>query len=96
MTEIKPITDNAGAKAVARRIWDWYNKDNDSTIDKVELLPMMSDAYARVKMPNYNPNRTEIDSFYNVLTMGQNKGGKISYDDIERFTFSCLIENRQF
>ena len=84
----KGLTDREGAKAVARRIWDAYDRDRDGRIDNVEVVPMIVDAYRPINR-SYNPSRADIDAYIKVLDSTGN--GRIEYDDIETLCFKYLL-----
>lgn len=74
------LTDVEGARIVARRIFEVYDRDKDGNINAAELSPMLSDTYKTFNR-GFNPEKGDIDSFQKVLD--RNKDGRISYIDIE-------------
>ncbi|CAD8078073.1 unnamed protein product [Paramecium primaurelia] len=74
------LTDVEGAKAVARRLFDTYDRDRNGQIDNVEVVPMIVDVYKSFNRI-FSPARGDIDSFYKVLD--RNQDGKITYQDLE-------------
>lgn len=59
------LTDYEGAKAIARRLFETYDRDKDGAIDNVEVVPMIVDAY-RAFNRNFSPSRGDIDSYTKV------------------------------
>jgi Ca2+-binding EF-hand superfamily protein len=69
------LTDVEGAKAVARRLFDTYDRDRNGGIDNVEVVPMIVDVYKSFNRI-FSPSRGDIDSFFKVLD--RNGDGKVS------------------
>ena len=82
------LTDKIGAQAVARRIWDAYDRDRDGIIDQVEVVPMIVDAMRPINR-NYNPSRADIDAYIKVVDV--NRDGKITYEDVEMLSLKYLV-----
>jgi len=53
------LTDREGAKNVARRILDTYDRDRNGTIDSIEVVPMIVDAYKSFNRV-FSPSRADI------------------------------------
>ena len=53
------LTDREGAKNVARRILDTYDRDRNGTIDSIEVVPMIVDAYKSFNKV-FSPSRSDI------------------------------------
>ena len=80
------MTDYEGAKAIARRLFEIYDRDKDGQIDNVEVVPMIVDAYRSFNR-NFSPSRGDIDSYSKVIyfeklnnieVLDRDKDGKIS------------------
>ena len=53
------LTDFDGAKNVARRIMDTYDRDRNGHIDSIEVVPMIVDAYKSFNRV-FSPSRADI------------------------------------
>ena len=53
------LTDKQGAKNVAKRILDTYDRDNNGVIDSIEVVPMIVDAYKSFNRV-FSPSRADI------------------------------------
>ena len=82
------LTDLEGAKAVARRLFDTYDRDRDQSINNVEVVPMIVDSY-RAFNRNFTPSKGDIDAYFKVLD--RNKDGRVSLQDIETLCIKYLV-----
>lgn len=69
------LTDLDGAKVVARRIMDTYDRDRNGVIDSIEVVPMIVDVYKSFNRV-FSPSRADIDSYLRVLD--QNGDGRVT------------------
>lgn len=53
------LTDIDGAKNVARKILDTYDRDRNGNIDSIEVVPMIVDAYKSFNRV-FSPSRADI------------------------------------
>lgn len=53
------LTDRDGAKQVAKRILDTYDRDRNGVIDSIEVVPMIVDAYKSFNRV-FSPSRADI------------------------------------
>ena len=74
------LTDREGAKNVARRILDTYDRDRNGVIDSIEVVPMIVDAYKSFNRV-FSPSRADIESYIKVLD--RNGDGKVTLQDLE-------------
>jgi len=74
------LTDREGAKGVARRILDTYDRDRNGVIDSIEVVPMIVDAYKSFNRV-FSPSRADIESYLKVLD--RNGDGKVTLQDLE-------------
>ena len=74
------LTDRDGAKGVARRILDTYDRDRNGVIDSIEVVPMIVDAYKSFNRV-FSPSRADIESYLKVLD--RNGDGKVTLQDLE-------------
>jgi Ca2+-binding EF-hand superfamily protein len=74
------LTDRTGAKNVAKRILDTYDRDCNGVIDSIEVVPMIIDAYKSFNRV-FSPSRADIESYIKVLD--RNGDGKVTIQDLE-------------
>lgn len=86
------ITDVEGAKAVARKIFEAYDKDRNGSIDKYEVSPMMVDAYKSINK-GFNPSAADVETYIRVLD--KDSDGRVTYADIEALAMKYLVGNGQ-
>lgn len=60
------LTDIQGAKEVADRLRQMYDRNQDGRIDRVEVVPMIVDAYRSFNR-HFNPSNADIESYLNVI-----------------------------
>lgn len=53
------LTDREGAKQVAKRILDTYDRDRNGVVDSIEVVPMIVDAYKSFNRV-FSPSRADI------------------------------------
>ena len=82
------ITDLEGAKSVARRIFETYDRDRNGLLDSIEVAPMMVDAY-RAMNKGFNPSKADVDTYSRILD--RNNDGKITLQDIEELAVKYLV-----
>ena len=82
------ITDPEGAKAVARKIFEAYDKDRNGSIDKYEVSPMMVDAYKSINK-GFNPSGADVETYLRVLD--KDADGRVTYQDIEALAMKYLV-----
>jgi len=82
------LTDLEGAKAIARRLFDTYDRDRDGNINNVEVVPMIVDSY-RAFNRNFTPSKGDIDAYFKVLD--RNKDGRVNLPDIETLCIKYLV-----
>ena len=73
------LTDRDGAKNVARRILDTFDRDRNGVIDSIEVVPMIVDAYKSFNRV-FSPSRADIESYLKVLD--RNGDGKVTIQDL--------------
>ena len=82
------FTDVEGARAVARRLFETYDRDKNGNIDSLEVVPMIVDVY-RAFNRSFYPAKGDIESYYKVLDI--NKDGKVTFEDLEQLCIKYLI-----
>ena len=73
------LTDREGAKSVARRILDTYDRDRNGVIDSIEVVPMIVDAYKSFNRV-FSPSRADIESYLKILD--RNNDGRVTIQDL--------------
>lgn len=73
------LTDRNGAKNVAKRIFDTYDRDSNGVIDSIEVVPMIVDAYKSFNRV-FSPSRADIESYLKILD--RNNDGKVTIQDL--------------
>ena len=74
------LTDYEGAKNVAKRIMDTYDRDKNGVIDSIEVVPMIVDAYKSFNRV-FSPSRADIESYLKILD--RNGDGRVTMQDLE-------------
>lgn len=74
------LTDMDGARNVARKILDTYDRDRNGHIDSIEVVPMIVDAYKSFNRM-FSPSRADIESYLKVLD--RNGDGRVTIQDLE-------------
>jgi len=76
------------AKAVARKMFEMYDRDRSSNIENYELPVMMQDTY-KVMNRSFNPTPNDVEGYARVLD--RNGDGRVTYADIEALCIRYLI-----
>ena len=83
------LTDREGAKQVAKRILDTYDRDRNGVIDSIEVVPMIVDAYKSFNRV-FSPSRADIESYLKVLD--RNGDGRVTIQDLEELCTKYLTQ----
>lgn len=83
------LTDRDGARQVAKRILDTYDRDRNGIIDSIEVVPMIVDAYKSFNRV-FSPSRADIDSYLKILD--RNGDGKVTIQDLEDLCTKYLTQ----
>lgn len=81
-------SDLDNARAIAKRIFDTYDRDRSGVIEPYEIGPMMSDAYKTINKA-FSPSKADIDSYIRVLD--RNGDGKVTLSDVEQIVIRFLL-----
>jgi Ca2+-binding EF-hand superfamily protein len=76
------------AKAVARKMFENYDSNQNNNIDSHEITPMMQDVYRGVNN-SYSPSKSDIDGYSRVLDT--NRDGKVTLADLEALCIKYLV-----
>lgn len=83
------LTDREGAKQVAKRILDTYDRDRNGVIDSIEVVPMIVDAYKSFNRV-FSPSRADIESYLKILD--RNGDGRVTVQDLEDLCAKYLTQ----
>lgn len=83
------LTDRDGARQVAKRILDTYDRDKNGVIDSIEVVPMIVDAYKSFNRV-FSPSRADIDSYLKILD--RNGDGRVTIQDLEELCTKYLTQ----
>lgn len=83
------LTDREGARQVAKRILDTYDRDRNGVIDSIEVVPMIVDAYKSFNRV-FSPSRADIDSYLKILD--RNGDGRVTIQDLEDLCTKYLTQ----
>jgi Ca2+-binding EF-hand superfamily protein len=83
------LTDRDGAKQVAKRILDTYDRDRNGVIDSIEVVPMIVDAYKSFNRV-FSPSRADIESYLKILD--RNGDGRVTIQDLEDLCTKYLTQ----
>ncbi|KAL4500424.1 hypothetical protein ABPG72_003375 [Tetrahymena utriculariae] len=81
------ITDIEGARLVARRLFEQYDKNGSGEITSSEITGMMQDAYKDMGK-GFNPTKADTDTFFNVMDF--NNDGRVTLQDLEALAIKFL------
>ncbi len=82
------LTDIDGAKSVARKILDTYDRDRNGNVDSIEVVPMIVDTYKSFNRV-FSPSRADIESYLKVLD--RNGDGRVTLQDLEDLCARYLV-----
>ena len=82
------ITDIEGARQIARRIFETYDRDRNGLLDSIEVAPMMVDAY-RAMNKGFNPSKADVDTYSRILD--RNNDGRVTLQDLEDLAIKYLV-----
>jgi Ca2+-binding EF-hand superfamily protein len=83
------LTDRDGARQVAKRILDTYDRDRNGVIDSIEVVPMIIDAYKSFNRV-FSPSRADIESYLKILD--RNGDGRVTIQDLEDLCTKYLTQ----
>ena len=74
------LTDVEGARAVARRMFEGFDKDKDGNLNGGEIASIISETYKNFNR-SFTPSKLDVESYGKILD--KNRDGRVSYQDIE-------------
>ena len=81
------LMDYQGAKNVARRILEMFDRDRSGHIDSIEVVPMIVGAY-KSSSRVFSPSRADIEGYLKVLDT--NGDGRVGIQDLEELCVQYL------
>lgn len=82
------LTDTDNAKNLAKRLFEYYNKDQSGHIEDYEISAMISDVYRAIGK-EYNPTSEDINQY--IDTVDHDKDGKVTIKDLEQMLIKYLV-----
>ena len=76
------------AKNLAKRLFEYYNKDQSGDIEDYEISAMMSDVYRAIGK-NFTPTDEDIKQYIQVVDHDQD--GKVTLRDLEQMLIKYLV-----
>jgi Ca2+-binding EF-hand superfamily protein len=89
------ITDLDGAKTVARRLFDFYDKDSNGILEERNLRHMIIATYrimqkGLVFLIRFDPSEADIETYKKVLD--KDSDGMVTYMDLEKVAIKYLAK----
>ena len=81
-------TDIESAKAIARKIFETYDRDRSTILENYEISPLLQDVYKSMNR-SFTPSRLDVESYARVLD--RNGDGKVTLQDIENLCVRYLV-----
>lgn len=82
------LTDEDNARALAKRLFEFYNKDQTGVIADYEISSMMSDVYKSIGK-QFNPSAEDIQQYIKVVD--GDKDGRVTLRDLENLLVRYLV-----
>ena len=83
--------DIEGARSLARRIFDAYDRDKSGAIESYEIGQMMTDTYKSINK-SFVPSQYDIDTYIKVLD--KDNDGKVTLSDIEGMVMKLMTTEK--
>lgn len=81
-------TDIDSAKAIARKIFEVYDRDRSTILENYEISPLLQDVYKSMNR-SFTPSRLDVESYARVLD--RNGDGKVTLQDVEALCIRYLV-----
>lgn len=85
------LTNQEGARALARKIFDIYDKDKSGVIEAYEIGSMMVDAYKSINKM-FTPSKYDVETLVKVLD--RDNDGKVTLADVEALVIKLMCGDR--
>jgi Ca2+-binding EF-hand superfamily protein len=85
------LTNQEGARALAKKIFDIYDKDKSGVIEAYEVGTMMVDAYKSINKA-FTPSKYDLDTLLKVLD--RDGDGKVTLNDVEGLVIKLMCGER--
>jgi Ca2+-binding EF-hand superfamily protein len=81
-------TDIESAKAIARKIFETYDRDRSTILENYEISPLLQDVYKSMNR-NFTPSKLDVESYAKVLD--RNGDGRVTLQDVEALCIRYLV-----
>jgi len=81
-------TDIDSAKAIARKIFETYDRDRSTVLENHEISPLLQDVYKSMNR-NFTPSKLDVESYAKVLD--RNGDGRVTLQDVEALCIRYLV-----
>jgi len=81
-------TDIDSAKAIARKIFETYDRDRSTVLENYEIQPLLQDVYKSMNR-SFTPSKLDIESYARVLD--RNGDGRVTLQDVEALCIRYLV-----
>ena len=82
------VSDLENARLIAKRLFEFYDKDRSGQVENYEITPMLQDTYRHMNKA-FNPSKNDIESYFKVLD--RNGDGRITLADVENLVIRYLV-----
>lgn len=82
------LTDPETARALAKRLFEFYNKDQSGVIPDYEIANMMTDVYKSMGK-QFSPTSEDIKGYVSVVD--SDRDGRITLKDLEDLMIRYLV-----
>jgi len=81
-------SDIESAKAIARKIFEIYDRDRSTVLENHEISPLLTDVYKSMNR-NFTPSKLDVESYARVLD--RNGDGRVTIQDVENLCIRYLV-----
>ena len=81
-------SDIESAKAIARKIFEIYDRDRSTVLENHEISPLLTDVYKSMNR-NFTPSKLDVESYARVLD--RNGDGRVTLQDVENLCIRYLV-----
>ena len=82
------LTDEDNATNLAKRMFEYYNKDHSEFIDNYEISSMIKDVYSAIGV-QFEPTEEDINQY--IKTIDHDGDGQINMEDLEAMLNKYLV-----
>ena len=81
-------SDIESAKAIARKIFEIYDRDRSTVLENHEISPLLTDVYKSMNR-NFTPSKLDVESYARVID--RNGDGRVTLQDVENLCIRYLV-----